>query len=214
MIKVLLVDDHDLVRMGIRRLLSDSPEIDVVGEAASGEEAIERAKLLKPDVVLMDIKMPGMGGLEAIKRLVRQDEKIKVLAVTVYGDEPYPSLVLQAGAVGYITKGASSAEMITGIKTVNAGRRYISSEIAQQLALKHLNQDGDNPFESLSERELQVLIMTTSGQDAQEIGKSLCISPKTVNTYRYRLFEKLGVDNDVALTHMAIRYGFIQPADL
>jgi two-component system invasion response regulator UvrY len=211
---VLLVDDHDLVRMGIRRLLMDSPDVDVVGEAASGEEALDRAKLLKPDVTLMDIKMPGMGGLEAIKRLVRLDEKNKILAVTVYGDEPYPSLVLQAGALGYITKGASSAEMITAIKTVNAGRRYISSEIAQQLALKHVHHEKENPFEGLSERELQVLIMTTSGQGAQEIGETLCISPKTVNTYRYRLFEKLGVDNDVALTHLAIRYGFIQPADL
>ena len=213
-IRVLLVDDHDLVRMGIRRLLSDAMEIDVVGEAASGEEAIERVKVVKPDVILMDTKMPGMGGLEAIKKLVRLDENIKILAVTVYGDEPYPSLVLQAGAIGYITKGASSAEMIVAIKTVNVGRKYISKEIAQEIAVKHLENKGDSPFEGLSEREFQVLLMTTAGRSSQEIAEQLFISPKTVNTYRYRLFEKLGVDNDVGLTHLAIRYGVIQSEEI
>jgi two-component system invasion response regulator UvrY len=213
-IRVLLVDDHDLVRMGIRRLLSDAKELDVVGEASSGEEAIERATLLKPDVILMDIKMPGMGGLEAIKRLSRSQPHSKILAVTVYGDEPYPTLVLQAGAIGYITKGASASEMIVAIKTVNSGRKYISTEIAQQLALKHLDHKKDNPFEGLSEREMQVFILTTSGRDAQSIAEQLCISPKTVNTYRYRLFEKLGVENDVGLTHLAVRYGFVQSGDL
>ncbi len=213
-IRVLLVDDHDLVRMGIRRLLMDCQEIDVVGEASSGEEAIERVKVVKPQVILMDIKMPGMGGLEAIKKIARMNASIKMLAVTVYGDEPYPSLVLQSGATGYITKGASSSEMILAIKSVNAGRKYISKEIAQALAMKHLDHQKDSPFEDLSEREFQVLLLTTSGKSSQEIAEQLCISPKTVNTYRYRLFEKLGVENDVGLTHLAIRYGVIQAEEI
>ena len=212
MIRVLLVDDHDLVRMGIKRLISDAAGIQVVGEAATGEEGIELAKKLHPDVILMDMKMPGMGGLEATKRILRSNPEAKILAVTVYGDEPYPSLVLQAGAMGYMTKGASADEMIQAIRIINAGRRYISPEVAQQLALKHLNQDQEGPFDGLSERELQVMIMITSGQDVQEIAEQLCLSPKTVNSYRYRLFEKLGIDNDVEMTHLAIKHGLIQPA--
>jgi two-component system invasion response regulator UvrY len=209
MIRVLLVDDHDLVRLGIKRLLSDANGIEVVGEAATGEEGIKQVKALQPSVVLMDVKMPGMGGLEATKRIHRQYPDVKILVVTVYGDEPYPSRVLQAGAMGYLTKGASIDEMVQAIRSVNVGKRYISPEIAQQLALKHLVDQGDSPFDQLSEREMQVLIMITSGQKVSEISEQLCLSPKTVNTYRYRLFEKLDVDSDVELTHMAIRHGIV-----
>jgi len=208
-IKVLLVDDHELVRMGIRSLLEDVTGIDVVGEASSGEEAVQMVKKLHPHVVLMDVKMPGMGGLEAIKRILRVDETTKVLAVTVYGEEPYPSRVLQAGAVGYLTKGADMQEMVQAIKTVSSGKRYISPEVAQQLALKHLNDEKDSPFDGLSEREMQVMIMITSGQKVQEISDQLCLSPKTVNSYRYRLFEKLNINSDVELTHLAIRHNLI-----
>ena len=209
MIKVLLVDDHELVRMGIRSLLEDVTGIDVVGEASSGEEAVQMVKKLHPHVVLMDVKMPGMGGLEAIKRILRVDETTKVLAVTVYGEEPYPSRVLQAGAVGYLTKGAGMQEMVQAIKTVSSGKRYISPEVAQQLALKHLNDEKDSPFDGLSEREMQVMIMITSCQKVQEISDQLCLSPKTVNSYRYRLFEKLNINSDVELTHLAIRHNLI-----
>ena len=205
----MLVDDHDLVRLGINRLLSDINGFNIVGEAKSGEEAIELVNKLKPDVVLMDVKMPGMGGLEATKRIVKQHPKIKVLVVTVYGDEPYPSRVLQAGATGYMTKGASVEEMVQAINSVYSGKRYLSPEVAQQLALKHLTHQDESPFESLSERELQVLVMITSGQKVQEIADQLYLSPKTVNSYRYRLFEKLSVDTDVELTHLAIRHKLI-----
>jgi two-component system, NarL family, invasion response regulator UvrY len=208
-INILLVDDHDLVRLGINRLLSDIKGFNIVGEAKSGEEAIEQVNKLRPDVVLMDVKMPGMGGLEATKRIVKQHPKIKVLVVTVYGDEPYPSRVLQAGATGYMTKGASVEEMVQAIKSVYSGKRYLSPEVAQQLALKHLTHQDESPFESLSERELQVLVMITSGQKVQEIADQLYLSPKTVNSYRYRLFEKLNVDTDVELTHLAIRHKLI-----
>jgi len=209
LIKVLLVDDHDLVRLGIKKLLSDIQGIEIVGEARSGEEGVSLTDKLHPDVVLMDVKMPGIGGLEATKRIVRQHPKTKILVVTVYGDEPYPSKVLQAGATGYMTKGASVKEMIQAIQSVNAGQRYLSPEVAQQLALKHLSHNEETPLDSLSEREMQVLVMITSGQKVNEIADQLCLSPKTVNSYRYRLFEKLNVDSDVELTHLAIRYKLI-----
>lgn len=209
MIKILLVDDHDLVRLGIKKLLCDIQGLEIVGEARSGEEGISLTEKLRPDVVLMDVKMPGIGGLEATKRIVRNYPKTKVLIVTVYGDEPYPSKVLQAGATGYMTKGASVKEMIQAIQSVNAGQRYLSPEVAQQLALKHLSHDEETPLDSLSEREMQVLVMITSGQKVNEIAEQLCLSPKTVNSYRYRLFEKLDVDSDVELTHLAIRFKLI-----
>ncbi len=209
MIRVLLVDDHDLVRVGFKSLLENIPNIEVIGEANNGEDAITLAGSLKPNVILMDVKMPGIGGLVATERIKHRYPDCKILAVTIYGEEPYPSRILQAGALGYITKGANIDEMVQAIRAVATGKRYISPEVAQQLALKHLNKETETPFDNLSEREMQVLIMITSGQKVQEIADQLCISSKTVNSYRYRLFEKLGVDTDVELTHLAIRHELI-----
>lgn len=214
MIKVLLVDDHDLVRIGIRRLLSDVNGIKVIGEAKSGEDAVKMARELRPHVILMDVKMPGIGGLEATRKILRADSDVKVIAVTVYGEEPFPSRLLQAGAAGYITKGSSLDEMVQAIKTVNSGQKYLSPEVAQQLALKHLTDKDESPFDSLSERELQVMIMITNGHKVQEISDKLCLSPKTVNSYRYRLFEKLSVNSDVELTHLAIRHGMLDTENI
>lgn len=212
MITVLLVDDHDLVRVGLRRLLTDIKGISVIGEAKSGEESVRIARELRPDVVLMDVKMPGIGGLEATKKITRLDSNIKVIAVTVYGEEPFPSRLLQAGASGYLTKGSSIDEMIKAIKTVFEGQKYLSSEVAQQLALKHVSNEPEaNILDILSEREMQVMLMITRGVKVQEISDKLCLSPKTVNSYRYRLFEKLGVNSDVELTHLAIRHGLLDP---
>lgn len=210
MIKVLLVDDHELVRIGIRRLLQDINGIKVVGEAHTGEDAIRLAKDLIPDVVLMDVQMPGIGGLEATRKMIRHNPDIKILALTVCDDEPYPSRLLQAGAAGYITKGCSSDEMIRAIRTVHAGQRYISSEIAQQLALKRFTKAEESPLDILSERELQIMLMITSGQKVQDISTKLCLSPKTVNSYRYRIFEKLSINSDVELTLLAIRLGLVE----
>ncbi|MDO8953707.1 MAG: UvrY/SirA/GacA family response regulator transcription factor [Gammaproteobacteria bacterium] len=209
MIKVLLVDDHDLVRMGISRLLGDVKDIEVIGEATNGEDAIRLAKQLNPEVILMDVNMPGIGGLEAIKRILRSNPEIKILAVTTLGEEPYPTMILQAGANGYLTKGAGVNEMVQAIRLVHAGKRYLSPEVAQVLAMKQLDDKGGSPFDDLSEREMQVLIMITNGQKVMDISEQLHLSPKTVNTYRYRLFEKLNVNSDVELTHLAIRHGLI-----
>jgi two-component system invasion response regulator UvrY len=210
LIKVLLVDDHELVRMGIRRLLQDVNGLKVVGETNSGEEGIRLAKELMPDVVLMDVQMPGIGGLEATRKMTRHNSDIKVLALTVCDDEPYPSRLLQAGAAGYITKGCDSEEMIRAIRIVHSGQRYISSEIAQQLALKRFTKAEESPLDILSERELQIMLMITSGQKVQEISEKLHLSPKTVNSYRYRIFEKLNINSDVELTLLAIRLGLVE----
>lgn len=208
LINVLIVDDHDLVRAGVSRLLGDVPGIKVIGEARSGEEAVKLAKEKHPHVVLMDVKMPGIGGLEATRKMIRNDPEVKVVALTVCEGEPFPTKLLQAGASGYLTKGAGIEEMVNAIRSVHAGKRYLGPEIAQQLALKTLN-DGESLFDILSERELQVMIMITSGQSVQQISEKLCVSPKTINSYRYRIYEKLNVESDVELTLLAIRHGIL-----
>lgn len=210
MITVLIVDDHELVRAGIKSLLAAVNGIKVVGEASSGEDAVKIAKEKHPLVVLMDVRMPGIGGLEATRKLIRSDPDIKVIALTVLGEEPFPSKLLQAGAAGYLTKDSGLEEMVQAIHSVHLGKRYISPEVAQQLALKSLSEEKSSPFDLLSERELQVMIMITSGQKVQEISDKLCLSPKTVNSYRYRLFEKLNVHSDVELTHLAIRHNMLE----
>ncbi len=209
MINVLLVDDHELVRTGIKRILSDARGIKVVGEAGSGEEAIRLAREFQPDVALMDISMPGIGGLEATRRLRHMCPNLKVIVVTVYTDEPFPTRLLEAGAAGYLTKDSKVDEILNAIQTVYDGERYITAGIARQMAFSILPGGERSPLEKLSRREMQVMMMVTQGQSTQQISDSLCLSPKTISTYRYRLYEKLGVDNDVELTHLAIRHGMI-----
>jgi two-component system invasion response regulator UvrY len=209
MIRALIVDDHQLVRIGTSRLLEDVAEIEVVGEASSGEEAITLVRDLKPDVVLMDVQMPGIGGLEATRRCLRLDTNVKVIAVTVYEDEPYPSKLLNIGAHGYVTKRADISEMVQAIKKVCAGHRYICAEIAQQMALKPYSELESSPFELLSDREMQVTLMVINGHKVPEISTNLSLSPKTVNSYRYRIFEKLELNSDVGLTKLAIQHGVI-----
>ncbi|MAH60916.1 MAG: two-component system response regulator UvrY [Legionellales bacterium] len=210
MIKVVVVDDHDLVRTGIKKLLNDAQGIKVVGEAADGESALKVTREHQPDIVLMDIKMPGIGGLEATKKLLRSNPDLKVIALTICDDDLFPSRTLQAGAFGYLTKGATVNEMVKAIRSVYAGQRYISPDIASQLALKHISDQGDSPFDELSERELQVTLMIVNGLKVQEISSRLCLSPKTVNSYRYRIFEKLNIKNDVELTHLAYRHNLVE----
>ena len=211
MITVLVVDDHDLVRMGITRMLSDSPDIEVIGETDNGEDAIRLAKSLSPDVVLLDVNMPNIGGLEVTKRLIQNDKTRKILAVSSVSAQPYPSMLIKAGVSGYITKGTPLDEMIKAIKKVRQGGRYFSAEVAEQLADVLLSDNADSPFDMLSEREKQVAMMVVNCQSPQQIADSLFVSVKTVNTYRYRIFEKLNIDSDVKLTHLAMRHGLIQP---
>lgn len=190
-------------------MLADIDGLQVVGQAESGEESLIKARELKPDVVLMDVKMPGIGGLGATTKLLRSHPDIKVVVVTVCEEDPFPTRLLQAGAAGYLTKGAGLAEMVQAIRLVFAGQRYISPQIAQQLAIKSFQPVSDSPFDALSEREIQIALMIVGCQKVQAISDKLCLSPKTVNTYRYRIFEKLTISSDVELTLLAVRHGMV-----
>ena len=210
MIRVLLVDDHKLIRTGIRLILEDTPDVRVVGEADSGETALAMSRDLKPDVVLMDVSMPGIGGLEATRKLLATQPDVKVIVVSVHATEPFPMRLMEAGAQGYLTKDCAAGEIIKAVRQVDAGQRYITSVIAQQLALSAVEGTHGSPFEQLSQRETQVMLMITGGESPQSIADKLHLSPKTVSTYRTRLFQKLGVANAVELTRLALRYGIIE----
>lgn len=214
MIKVLIVDDHALVRMGIRRLLDDLPDMEVVADAESGEQALALVKSHKPDVVLLDMKMPGIDGWEVTRRLKKSNPQVKVIAVTAMCTEPLPTRVLQLGAMGYLTKESGAEEMAAAIRKVAKGEKYLSAEIAQKMAINSLEAVQDSPFDLLSEREMQVMLMITSGMTVQDIADRLFLSSKTINGYRYRMFEKLAIKNDVELTFLAMKHRVIeQPND-
>ena len=207
MIRIMLVDDHELVRTGVRRLLEDNPDLKIVGEACSGEEAISLVKDLKPDVILMDLNMPGIGGLETTRKIKHFTPEVRIIIVTMVDDTMYPQRLLKAGASGYLTKGAKSEEIMRAIRDVMVNKRYISPDLAMKMATSV--DDDKSPFDELSERELQVLMMLMEGQRVSDISNKLFISPKTVSTYRSRLHDKLGVKTDIELTRMAIEHGII-----
>jgi two-component system, NarL family, invasion response regulator UvrY len=214
LISVFLVDDHELVRTGIRRIIEDVRGMSVAGEADSGEQAVKWCRSNHADVLLMDMNMPGIGGLEATKKILRYNPDVRIIVLTVHTENPFPTKVMQAGAAGYLTKGAAPDEMLNAIRVVNSGQRYISPEIAQQMALSQFSSASENPFADLSERELQIMMMITRGQKVTDISEQLNLSPKTVNSYRYRLFAKLDISGDVELTHLAIRHGILDTESL
>ena len=210
MIKVLIVDDHALVRIGIRRLLEDVDDIQVVGEAENGEEALNTIKTCQPDVILLDLKMPGMDGWEVIRRLKHSGQTAKIIALSAVSIEPFPSKALQRGVMAYLTKESSLDEMALAIRRVYRGERYLSADLAQRMAVKSLEPVNDTPFNELSDREMQVMLMITIGLTVPEISKRLYLSTKTINCYRYRMFAKLNVKNDVELTHLALKHSIIE----
>jgi DNA-binding NarL/FixJ family response regulator len=207
-IQLLVVDDHDLMRTCLVRILNDVDDFLVVGEAASGEEAIKLSRRLLPNVVLMDVKMPGIGGVEATKTILAQNSQIKIIAITACEDDIYPIRLLKAGAFAYLTKRTEPTEVIKAIKMVVAGKPYVSQNIAQRLALKNsrLLNNTDSPFDRLSQRELQIAMMTVRGEKPIAIAEKLNVSAKTINSYRYRIFEKFNITNDVELVHFAIKH--------
>ena len=191
-VRAIIIDDHDLLRMGIRGLMEDVPSVTVIGEGDSGEKALELARTLKPDLIFMDVRMPGMGGFEAVRRLHAVAPEIKVIIITALNDDATPLALLKAGALGYITKSAGAEIIETAVKTVMRGAVYVCPNIAQQLVQGAMqSSDEDSPFVQLSERELQITQMVTGGHKAQEIAETLNISTKTISTYKYRVYEKL-----------------------
>ncbi len=207
MINVVLVDDHELVRTGFRMILQQ-PDITVVGEAGSAEEGLQLIRKLEPEIALVDVHMPGMSGIELTERIVRAKLPTRVVIVTLVDDARFPKRLLDAGALGYLTKCCSAEELIGAVRQVNTGRRYLAPAVAQQLALATL--DGDtSPFDVLSSRELEVAMMLVRGKPLTVIGEQLSLSPKTVSTYKQRLMEKLHVDHVLGLAHLMTAHGLL-----
>jgi len=209
-IKVLIVDDHTLVRQGIRSLLALTADIEIVGEAADGREAVEKVRRLEPDVVLMDLAMPKMGGLEATRRIRREFPATKVLAVTQYDDSEYVIPVIEAGARGFVTKMASPLELASGIQAVYRGESFLSPSAAAALVeecqLKTGTTEGEkDSYQLLSDRERETLKLVAEGHTAREIAEVLVVSPKTVEWYKTNLMSKLNLHNTVDLIKYAIR---------
>ena len=209
MIKLIIVDDHQLIRAGLARMLSDVDGMKVLELADSGEAALTLIRSLRPNVALMDVRMPGMGGIEATRRALRIDPDLKVIGMSVSEEEPIPAQMLRCGAAGFLSKGASTAELITAIRRVHVGQRYVSADVARRMALRSFGSERPNPFESLSGRELQITLMVVGCQKVNSISERLRLSPKTVNSYRYRIFEKLDVASDVELALLAVRHNLI-----
>lgn len=214
MINILLVDDHELVLTGVSKILNEVKGFKVIDECETGEEAIKFCRNTEPDIILMDMDMPGMGGLEATKKILRFAPEAKIIMLTVHAEDPFPTKVMQIGAAGYLTKGTAPNEMVNAIRAVNSGQRYLPAEIAQQMALSQFKSAEENPFSELSDRELQIMLMITRGEKVPDISEHLHLSTKTINSYRYRMFEKLDIGNDVELTHLAIRHGMINTEKL
>jgi two-component system, NarL family, invasion response regulator UvrY len=211
MIRILLVDDHELVRTGIAALLNAAEGMAVVGVADSGEEAINLAANLGVDVVLMDVNMPGIGGVEACRRILRRDPDLKIIAISVHNDGPIPQQLLKLGVMGFVSKGSSVDEMVFAIRKVTTGKRYLCAEVANNMALQGLSGNQESPFVKLSQREAEVVTLILQGKSIQEMADMLVISDKTINTYRYRLYEKLNIKNDVELTRLAVKFDHMIP---
>ncbi len=210
MIKVLLVDDHELVRSGVAAILSAINDFNIMRTCASGEEALTFMQEHQPDVVLMDIKMPGIGGEEACRRVLKDYPTTKVIALSVCNTGSVPQRLLKMGVQGFVFKGASVDETITAIRTVMAGKRYLSNDVANNLVFEGLEKESESPFIKLSQRESQVVDLILQGKSIQEMSDILVISDKTINTYRYRLYDKLEVKNDVELTRLAVKYNLLE----
>lgn len=212
MIRVVLVDDHELVRAGFRMILQQQQDIRVVGEAADGDEGLALIRKLEPDVALLDVQMPRLSGIEVTDRVRKLKLRTRLVILSMLQEPPFPQRLLEAGASGYLTKGCAAEELVRAVRQVAEGRRYLAPGVAEALALRALDGGDRSPFEALSPRELDVALMLARGQDMRHIAGKLNLSAKTVATYKYRLFDKLGIDNPVALAHLAHVHGLLAEA--
>ena len=209
-LNVLLVDDHSVVRMGFKMLIDNEKDMQVIAEAETGEDGIIKFQEIKPDVIVMDITMPGIGGLEAIERIIAKDKNAKILVLSAHEDSVHPKRVLSAGAIGYLTKRSAAEELINAIRTVGSGKKYIESSVAQQLAITQLSGEND-PTEVLSDREFEVFISLAKGKSTNEIADTMCLSPRTVGTHLYNIKQKLNANNSAEIALIAIRCGLLEP---
>jgi two-component system invasion response regulator UvrY len=210
MIRVLLVDDHAVVRTGFRLLLQSIGEVSVVAEADSGEAACQLYSELEPDVVVMDIAMPGMGGLEALRRMKARHPQVRVLTLSAHDDPMHARRCLQEGALGFLSKRSAPEALVQAVTLVASGRRYLDAALAQKLALAEFDGVSKSPVERLSEREFEVFVRLAGGATVQRIAQDLNLSSSTVGTHLYNIKQKLGVENQSELTLIAIRHKLIE----
>jgi two-component system, NarL family, invasion response regulator UvrY len=210
-ISVFIVDDHALVRTGMRMILSAEVDIEVVGDADCGEQALPLIRKLKPDVVLCDLHLPGVSGLEVTDRVVKGGHGSRVIIVSVLENGPMPKRLLEAGASGYVGKGGDASELVCAVREVARGKRYLASNIAQHLALAGLD-GGGSPLDELSPRELEISLLLVQGLRQEQIAKRLSLSAKTVSTHKSRLFEKLEIGDSIALARLLTQHGLLEPA--
>ncbi len=212
MIKVLLADDHSIVRDGLRRIVEESGDMEVIAEAADGKEAIRKARKKEPDVAVIDISMPGMDGLEVVARLHSEYPKLPSIILTMHEEEQYVVRGIEAGAMGYITKKSAPEQLVEAIRKVFSGSRYLTPEVSEMLALRVARgMNGKSPIDNLSARELQVLRRLAQGHTNHEIADAYNISVKTVDTYRFRLLKKLNLRNNAEISRFAIQNKLIEP---
>jgi two-component system invasion response regulator UvrY len=209
-IRVMLADDHAVVRMGFRLLLEGSPDIKVVAEAQSGEEALKRYFEVKPDVLVLDISMPGIGGLETLSRLLAKEADARVLMLSAHEDTMHPKRALKAGALGYLSKRSAAEELIQAIRQVYQRKTFIEPAIAHQMAVQQLS-GNRNPVEVLSDKEFKVFLALARGESVAEIAEVLHLSPRTVGTHLYNIKQKLGASNQADIAIIAIRNGLVEP---
>ena len=209
MTKVLIADDHPVVREGVRRILQGAVEMEVVGEVGRSDEVLEAARRLKPDVVILDIGMPGPGFLEVLEALPAACPGAKALILSAQPEEEYAVRALRGGAVGYLTKGYAPADLIEAVRRVAQGRRYVTAALAEQLALGLVSETGKPPHEKLSNREFEVLRLLAGGLSLKEIAARLVVNPKTVSSFRARVLEKLGVKTNADLVRYAIEHHLV-----
>ncbi len=210
LINVMLVDDHAVVRMGFKMLLESAADIKVIAEAENGETAIKSYMEHKPNVVVMDITMPGMGGLEAIERILAKDSSAHILVLSAHEDSVHPKRVLNAGAMGYLTKRSAAEELIKAIRMVASGKKYIEASVAQQMAIQQLS-GSQSPVDVLSEREFEVFMSLAKGKTTNEIAENLFLSPRTVGTHLYNIKQKLNAQNSAEIALIAMRSGLLEP---
>ncbi|WDS37072.1 response regulator transcription factor [Pseudoxanthomonas sp.] len=210
-IRIFLVDDHALVRTGLKMILAGQTDMEVVGEADNGEDALPAIRKLKPHVVLCDLHLPGLSGLDVTERIVRGNFGSRVVIVSVLEDGPLPKRLLEAGASGYVGKGGDATELLRAVRDVSRGKRYLGANVAQHLAMSAVS-DEASPFDDMSPRELEVAMLLIQGLRQEDIARRLSLSPKTVSTHKTRLFQKAQVTDTVALARLAAQYGLVDPA--
>jgi DNA-binding NarL/FixJ family response regulator len=210
MIKVLIADDHTIVREGLKQIVNETCDIAVADEARNGQEVLDKINKQQFDVIVLDISMPGLNGIEILKQIRSHNAKLPVLILSIYPEEQYAVRVLRAGASGYMTKESAPDELINAIRTVSLGGKYITHSIAEKLALAIEENTHVTLHEILSDREFQVLKLIASGNTVKKIAAQLCLSEKTISTYRSRILEKMKMKNTAELMHYAIQHGLIE----